>query len=644
MIRSSGIDLLKLLNDILDLAKVESNTIHFEISELPLIGLRDSMLKTFQPVADDQGLAFSVDIDERLPRAMLTDPDRLRQVMANLVSNAFKFTAHGAVAVTMELSANGWSSGHERLARADSAIALRVTDTGIGIKAELQSEMFEAFAQADGTTARQYGGTGLGLSISRNLVSLLGGEITVTSEPGTGSTFTVYLPLETAAAEAADARHPAAAPMLLPLRDGAGHEWGSAAGATVLVVDDDFRNVFALTALLERAELIAVAAQSGAEALEHPRATLRDRARVDGHHDAAHERLRDDDCHSPTSSVRRPSDHRRHGQGDRRRARALSRGRRVRLHLQTGRYSGALDGSAQMAPGQGQAGRAGMSTDVLLDTPAAGASSTPTPAAAILVVDDDGGTRIAIRSILESLGHTIVDARSGEDALREVLEQTFAVILMDVQMPEMDGYETARLIRLRRESERTPIIFLTAYACDELEIPLAYTTGAVDFIFAPIVPDILRAKVSIFVDLFVKTRDLEQSLSEVTKLSDQFRASEERFRLIAENAQDLIALLDAEGRYVYLSPSCDRVLGYANGALVGTVASELIHPDDWRDGWTWGAAPLREMRLLKADGHWLWVEGLSYAITGQRRIAIRGDYARHQSAKAPRGGETGTRG
>ena len=287
VIRSSGIDLLKLLNDILDLAKVESNTIHFEISELPLIGLRDSMLKTFQPVADDQGLAFSVDIDERLPRAMLTDPDRLRQVMANLVSNAFKFTAHGAVAVTMELSANGWSSGHERLAQADSAIALRVTDTGIGIKEELQSEMFEAFAQADGTTARQYGGTGLGLSISRNLVNLLGGEITVASEPGTGSTFTVYLPLETAAAEGRTAQPPqalhggtvhsdtsvsatpgsAAAPMLLPLRDGAGHEWGSAGGATVLVVDDDFRNVFALTALLERGELIAIAAQSGAEAL-----------------------------------------------------------------------------------------------------------------------------------------------------------------------------------------------------------------------------------------------------------------------------------------------------------------------------------------------------------------------------------------
>jgi signal transduction histidine kinase/HAMP domain-containing protein/ActR/RegA family two-component response regulator len=292
VIRSSGLDLLKLLNDILDLAKVESNTIHFEISELPLIDLRDGILKTFQPVADAQGLTFSVEIDERLPRAILTDPDRLRQVMANLVSNAFKFTAHGAVAVTMELGANGWNPGQERLARADSAIALRVTDTGIGIKEELHSEMFEAFAQADGTTARQYGGTGLGLSISRNLVSLLGGEITLTSEPGTGSTFTVYLPLdeiETTAADATSAQAPRSparaagangdiglrngvspsASAALPGSDGSAkeHEWGSAAGTTALIVDDDFRNIFALTALLERAELIAVSAESGAEAL-----------------------------------------------------------------------------------------------------------------------------------------------------------------------------------------------------------------------------------------------------------------------------------------------------------------------------------------------------------------------------------------
>ena len=127
---------------------------------------------------------------------MTTDPHRLRQVLKNLLSNAFKFTERGEVSLRLALSADGWDRNNMRLARADSVIALSVIDTGIGIKEELHATMFEAFAQADGTTARKYGGTGLGLSISRNLVQQLGGEITLASEPGRGSTFTVYLPME----------------------------------------------------------------------------------------------------------------------------------------------------------------------------------------------------------------------------------------------------------------------------------------------------------------------------------------------------------------------------------------------------------------------------------------------------------------
>ena len=123
-------------------------------------------------------------------------PIASRQVLKNLLSNAFKFTEAGEIAVRLDLATAGWDPDHERLGRAESVIAISVADTGIGIKQELQAAMFEAFAQADGTTARQYGGTGLGLSISRNLVDLLGGEITLKSAPGEGSTFTVYLPLE----------------------------------------------------------------------------------------------------------------------------------------------------------------------------------------------------------------------------------------------------------------------------------------------------------------------------------------------------------------------------------------------------------------------------------------------------------------
>jgi signal transduction histidine kinase/HAMP domain-containing protein/ActR/RegA family two-component response regulator len=287
VIRSSGADLLKLLNDILDLAKVESKTVKFEINDLPLVALREGMMATFGPLAETQGLDFSVELDDSLPTSMVTDAHRLRQVMKNLVSNAFKFTETGEVAVRLEVAANGWSPGSEQLARAESVIAISVRDTGIGIEKGLHATVFEAFAQADGTTAREYGGTGLGLSISRDLVRLLGGQIRLVSEPGKGSIFTVYLPLEatpdpSTAAVMPDAESAPRAALTAgppPPRAASGDAFyeGSASGRTALIVDDDFRNIFALTALLERGELNVVPAESGAEAL----AILEQRTDVD---------------------------------------------------------------------------------------------------------------------------------------------------------------------------------------------------------------------------------------------------------------------------------------------------------------------------------------------------------------------------
>ena len=195
VIHSSGTDLLRLLNDILDLAKVESGTVTLEIGELPLDELQDALERDFGPVADQKGVAFSVELAPGLPPTIATDPGRLRQVLNNLLSNAFKFTAQGEVSVRMSRADNGWRPENNKLGRAGGVIAFSIADTGIGITAETQRRIFEAFAQADGTTARQYGGTGLGLSISRELVRLLGGEIALTSTPDQGSTFTVYLPL-----------------------------------------------------------------------------------------------------------------------------------------------------------------------------------------------------------------------------------------------------------------------------------------------------------------------------------------------------------------------------------------------------------------------------------------------------------------
>ncbi len=184
-IHDSGMDLLSLINDLLDLAKIESGAITaLEMAPARLDELRDDMERTFRQVAQDKGLRFAISLDPALPPQIRTDMPRLEQVLKNLLANAFKFTSQGSVEL--------------RIAPADAGrVAFAVIDTGIGIPADKQKIIFEAFQQADGSTSREYGGTGLGLSISRELTRLLGGELHVASEPGKGSTFTLLLPAST---------------------------------------------------------------------------------------------------------------------------------------------------------------------------------------------------------------------------------------------------------------------------------------------------------------------------------------------------------------------------------------------------------------------------------------------------------------
>jgi diguanylate cyclase (GGDEF)-like protein/PAS domain S-box-containing protein len=206
---------------------------------------------------------------------------------------------------------------------------------------------------------------------------------------------------------------------------------------------------------------------------------------------------------------------------------------------------------------------------------APGASATPS-SALVLVVDDNDGKRLAITAILEPLGHTIVEAASGEAALRAVMERSFAVVLMDVNMPGMDGYETARLIRLRRECAQTPIIFITANAPDETDVPVGYESGAVDFIFSPIVPETLRAKVSIFAELFRKSCELERSLSEVTRLSNNFRDSESRTRAVLDNVADGIVTVSDEGVIETFNRAARALFGYSEQEALGRPFSNMV--------------------------------------------------------------------
>jgi len=286
-IHSAGSDLLALIDDILDLSKIEAGRMDVEAAEVRLLDVASFVEQAFVPQAEVKGLALSVEVAEELPPAIVTDPQKLQQVLRNLLSNAVKFTDSGSVTLRIAPAESGVRFDQSTLRGARTVIGFTVIDTGIGISDDKLALIFEAFQQADGTTSRKYGGTGLGLSISRELARLLGGAIAVSSAPGTGSSFTLYLPdvlLPEAvgvAAPPAIAAGTVARPNPAILRQSAASPARRATpaahqldGATVLIVDDDVRNVFALTSALEMHGMTVLYADNGADGIrlltEHP--------------------------------------------------------------------------------------------------------------------------------------------------------------------------------------------------------------------------------------------------------------------------------------------------------------------------------------------------------------------------------------
>ena len=381
VIHSSGKELLELLNSILDLAKVESGTVTAASDTVSIADLRAALLREFGPVAGRKGLGYTIDVAPGTPRNIDTDHQRLRQILKNLLANAFKFTERGSVHVQIGPADEGWDPEVESLSGAPSVIALSVTDTGIGVDAEHQARIFEAFAQGDGTTSRLYGGTGLGLSISRELVSLLGGTIDVASVRGEGSTFTVYLPTWTQTAPGVIAPAPgshrretvkydepvAVTPAQhngspqgaqspterVPAKlegnrtNGAGER--SMDGVKVLVVDDQPRNLFAIT---DSAGTRPRGRDGRGDRRRGPRragARTRHRHRPDGHHDAGDGRLRHHPRHPCVRAVQVRHRHRRHRQGHGRRTQTMPGRRRRRLRAQAGRPGRALRRDATLA-------------------------------------------------------------------------------------------------------------------------------------------------------------------------------------------------------------------------------------------------------------------------------------------------------
>jgi CheY-like chemotaxis protein len=497
-IHGAGTDLLSLINDILDLSKIESGTVAIEIGEMSMSNLRQHMERTFRQLASEKRLKFEVEFEEELPETIRTDEKRLQQIVLNLLSNAFKFTSEGGVTLAVRLAQGGWSPSHPVLSEVDYAIQIEVTDTGIGIPEDKQRLIFEAFQQADGTTSRKYGGTGLGLSISREIASLLGGEIQVRSKPGEGSTFTLFIPT----------RAPGIAPALtLPTSitfDGAAElaaerrieddRENLADQPFVLIVEDDPTFASILLDVARSASLKGVISSAGAGTLAMVRKMRPSAITLDlGLSDIDGFVLLDLLRHDPESRdipVYVIS-------GAEQAAHALTLGATRVIEKPAGQDELAqLFGSiAESFATTGKRRRR---------KPSARASenseqSLELVGTRLLIVDDDIRNIYSLASVLEAHGAEVLHAERGAEGIA-ILERnpTIDVALIDIMMPEMDGYETMQRIRANPPLSGIPLIAVTAKAMKG-DRQKCLDAGASDYIAKPVDIDLLLALLRVWI-------------------------------------------------------------------------------------------------------------------------------------------------
>jgi signal transduction histidine kinase/CheY-like chemotaxis protein len=503
-INSAGSDLLNLINDILDLSKVESGTVTIEVGDMPMAHLKQHMERTFRQLAADKGLDFKVKVDPKLPETIRTDEKRLQQIVLNLLSNAFKFTSKGSVTLGVRRATKGWSSSHPVLHNAERAVEITVTDTGIGIPEDKQKLIFEAFQQADGTTSRKYGGTGLGLSISREIARLIGGELQVRSKPGEGSTFTLFVPLEAVASNASTvegtpARYEnsgAIVPTALPSgfevnddRDELGND------PFVLIVEDDPTFATILLGAAHDAGLKGVVSTAGAGTLAMARKLQPTGITLDlGLADIDGFVLLDLLKHDPDTS-------------------------HLPIHVISGvDRSESVIGMGAFGVTEKPAERAdlvrvfkSLRQEADKQKPrkrrpkaveGAPPINRPVPelaGAKVLIVDDDIRNIFSLTSVLESHDVEVLHAERGKDGIL-ILEQTpgVDVALIDIMMPEMDGYETMQQIRARPELADLSLIAVTAKAMKG-DRQKCLDAGASDYIAKPVDIELLLALLRVWV-------------------------------------------------------------------------------------------------------------------------------------------------
>jgi signal transduction histidine kinase/HAMP domain-containing protein/CheY-like chemotaxis protein len=507
VIHSAGSDLLQLINDILDLSKVEAGRMDIHAERFPLGALLEDIQATFQPLTAEKGLEFAVEADSGAPPELCTDRQRLRQVIGNLVSNAVKFTERGHVRLRVGLSGRCTADDGDIL-------AFSVRDTGIGIAPENLTTIFGAFQQGDGTLSRRYGGTGLGLSIVREVGALLGGEITAESELGQGSTFTLYLPCELPGAAADGPRLDEVTVMpngggqadvtRVPQLQSAPPDDMTPDSGRLLVLEGTRGGLLTLLAHSAVSDLTgiggpvqvrtAVSAEQGIEALSGAphQCVVLDLGLPDASAFAFLERLREEpELHRVPVLA-----HTRDGVDS-----AQARLARLRFGSQSLELLPSLDDLRERITLHLSTAQPEHVPELISETRADTRARVPAQAAGhealrgrrVLVIDDDARNVFAITSTLELHGITVTQAPDGRKGIETLLgSEEPDLILMDVMMPELDGYATMQEIRQMPPFAALPIIAVTARAMPgDREKSIA--AGASDYVTKPVDTDELLA-------------------------------------------------------------------------------------------------------------------------------------------------------
>ncbi|WP_443042467.1 HAMP domain-containing protein [Streptomyces rochei] len=503
IIHSAGSDLLQLINDILDLSKVEAGKMDVSPERVTLRQLIEYVEATFRPMTTQKGLEFTVKTAAGAPADLLTDDSRLRQVLRNLLSNAVKFTERGGVELAVEPAPD--DEVPAGVVRGGAVVAFRVKDTGIGIPEQHLESIFGAFQQADGTTSRKYGGTGLGLSITREIAQLLGGAVTVDSTPDRGSTFTLFLPVARPdfeellghGAEAVPAESPADVldrPAAVPELTG-GHRRRP---RRLLVVEERPRG------------LLTLVAESVVADLTHGRDDAGDRPPLDvitavGAQEAAGA-LAAEPCHCVVLELGMPdaeaSRFLRALRGDSALASVpvlVHSGHRADAALEEDLRSGAQGGALEFLSSLDEL-RERIALHLAAEEPGdvlslvrpeepqrLAAHPEDSPAGrTVLVVDDDARNLFALSGILELHGFRVLHAENGRRGIETLMDHPEVdLVLMDVMMPEMDGYTATEEIRRMPRYAELPIIAVTAKAMPgDREKSLA--SGASDYVTKPV--------------------------------------------------------------------------------------------------------------------------------------------------------------